>query len=347
MIELNVRFSYSAPEGAISDAGVGLIIQHIAGQRLNTGDWAKLNPDNKIIYLPALPIDWSWLWLVNKGDYVGTMPKRVGKYYYKHYGLKCPPAFLSEIGNIARQHSQENMVYTFEFVAQFDWQAGDFGDGGSCYWGDHYNAREYLQDGGGLAVRFYTPDGKGMARAWVMPVKDDIVIVFNGYGFNHGTITIARVLAGFWGMSYKKISLSNNGTTTGTIYINGGSGYVVGHVQDIDSISRFDLGVDVPFETNCYSCNTGLHEDDTYWAFDEPYCEQCFYESYDYCERCGETHHKDDLIYTDDCVMLCKYCIDRTHAQCEGCFDYFPHDELTVTKDDHVYCTNCHERLVG
>src|SRR6185295_6706860 len=98
----------NTPAGTISYTGMAAISNYIANQTLQSDPWKALNPTNQLYYLPALPEDWDWVWVVAKGDYAGTMPKRIAKYFYKSRGLKSPPSFLQEIGNLARRHSSES-----------------------------------------------------------------------------------------------------------------------------------------------------------------------------------------------------------------------------------------------
>jgi hypothetical protein len=214
MIELHKRYTFTAPSGSISDTGIAQIQRLIALQLMSAAEWAKLNPTTTY-RLPSLPDDWDWIWLLETGDYKGTFPKRVRNYYYKVHRLKCPDTFIQEIGNLARAHSSDGLTYTFDFTDQIDWEAGDFADDSSCYWNDRAGAKQMIEDNGGWAVRFFE-DVDGIARAWVAPIHDDMYIVFNGYGFT--TLQIARVLATWLNVSYKKIRLTNQGGTAYALY---------------------------------------------------------------------------------------------------------------------------------
>src|SRR5688572_6324743 len=198
--ERYTRYSVTFPQGEISPSGSNQILDYIYAQSLQTEAWKTLNPEAKATFLPVLPDDWQWTWIVQRGEYVGTLPKRIRSFYFKQHGIKCPDSFIEQIGNLARQHSDSQSYYTFEIVDQFDWEAGDFGDSGSCYWGGNAGARIMLNDNGGMAVCFFTDSGHGYARAWFVEIDTDLFIIFNGYGFGRGinaTLTIARVLASF------------------------------------------------------------------------------------------------------------------------------------------------------
>ncbi len=57
----------------------------------------------------------------------------------------------------------------------------------------------------------------------------------------------------------------------------------------------------------CSSCDKELNDNNVHWAFDEPYCEDCFDDQFNYCCRCdtvissGSTHYQDGDPYCEDC----------------------------------------------
>ena len=241
VLTLDTRFTLTMPLGTISDTGRELILVLINSQRIREGVWKELNPETQYNYLSPLPSDWDWVWLVTeKVSYVGTFAKRVSKFYHKTLSLKCPPEFIQEIGNISRAHSSDAVTYDFEFVNRIDWQDGDFGDEGSCWWGDYEEARPLLLENGGLAIRFYR-ETVGLGRAWIVP-RGETFIVFNGYGFaSDSTLIIARVMAQFLGLSYSRISLMNHNNR---MYINNDAGYIIGPHHLIKDVSHhgFEFG---------------------------------------------------------------------------------------------------------
>lgn len=337
--DLNKRYLVKAPKGAISERGVTAIQQFIKLQNLKNDEWQAKNPDLESRWLTVLPDDWSWLWLVTgRGEYVGTFPKRVSKYYYQTNGIKCPNSFLQELGNIARRHSEDELSYEFDFTDTFNWNDGDFADSRSCFWGGRSEAREWLTDSGALAIRFYEGD-KGKARAWLMPIEDNRFVIFNGYGLT--TLAIARIFATFIGLSYKKISLDNQGVTDGTLWINDGKGYLVGAADAIATIYAYDFYIGES-EMTCDECGNVTNEDDAYYTPDGlPLCDTCFYDICDYCHDCGETHWRDDMTYVESSDRdVCERCLDRRYSWCDACEQY--HHEASVTYvDDTCYCEDC------
>lgn len=335
MIKLNTRYTLIPPAGAISFEGIRLITSWIGQQRGSSPEWQAANPGNERLYIPRLPDDWQWVWETSDGK----LTTRVRKFYYKEHGLKCPPSFLTQVGNLGRDHTNDDTVYHFEFVNEFDWYPGDYGDSGSCYWGSNAEAREILADNGALAMLFYDNENAGIARAWVVPM-DDYHIVFNGYGFaGHSTLIIARVMSFHLNVTYKSISLRNNGTSDGMLWINGGSGYVVGQSDLITGIRSYDF----EWYTSMGSCNncgdTIVGEDDLYHGPDDmPYCQYCFYELFDYCSQCGGTHWLEDLRTVDD-EYYCDWCCNRHCVPCAKCGELVPTRRATERKGRHY----CHE----
>jgi hypothetical protein len=345
MIELNKRFTLMTAPGVISLEGAKLIHELIQAQRITTSeDWQKLNPTYKQWWLPALPDDFQWQWVITTGDNQGTFPRRVSRYYFKTYGLKCPDSFLREVGNIARAHSSGDEVESFDFDNQFDWNDGDFSDGGSCYWWNGRAGLEALRDNKFFAIRFYiaADSNVGIARAWVYPMSLDnsLFIIFNGYGYT--SLTIAQIFARFMGLNYKRIGLSNNYSTTGVIYINHDMGYIIGATDKIERYRDYDFEIDVDDFTVCESCNRHLHEDDVYYSpYGEPYCENCFDEYYIRCYRCGETYRHDDITYVESTGQdLCEHCLERNYSYCNSCDGYYKHDQMHE-HDGELFCWQC------
>lgn len=342
--QLQTKYTITLPAGELSSAGVREVMDYIYLQNLKTNeDWLALNPNWAGNVLPELGDGWQWTWIVQKGEFAGTLPKRIRNYYFKTHGIKCPDSFIEKIGNIARQHTDSNTVYRFEIVDEFDWQAGDYGDMGSCYWGGNAGARIMLRENGGMAICFMTDSGTGYARAWLVEIDDNLFVIFNGYGFERGayaTLTIARVFATFMTLTYKKIALDNS--TGNTLYINSNAGYIIGTPEAIEGISDWDFEWDDMSAYSCYNCGRSLDEYEGYTgADDENYCENCFYEYFDRCERCDGTYNNEDIEYIESVhEHICRYCRADNFDLCNGCDEWILKRELH-THDDELYCWNC------
>lgn len=348
MFHLNERFTITLPQGAISDEGMRLINQYVISQNIQSELWKASNPDDKRQFLPVLPENWAWNWLVTgRGEYVGTFPKRVSKFYWQAHQLKCPTAFIQEIGNLARQHSSDNVSYDFEFVDKLDWKSGDYGDEDSCFWGSRETARQILVENNALAMRFYK-EGKGHARAWIAQLGDNRFILFNGYGFSgNPTLVCARVMATWLGLNYKKISLTNFGKTDSTLWINSSIGYLISTPEQAENFGAYDLryGNASDDDYTCHSCDESVHEDDVYFGSDDmPYCQDCFYESFDYCEHCGSVHDRDYMYYIESVGDVCEGCLDERYTRCDHCEEHHSNNDITII-EDNCYCDNCWEEV--
>ncbi len=293
--------------------------------------------------LPCLPTNWDWQWKVNgKGEYVGTFPKRVAKYLYRLHATKLTADQLGVLGSKVAEHCERNASYTFDFTDRFDWNAGDFGDRGSCFWGSNSEARAMLENNCAMAVRFYK-DGAGYARAWVASTMRG-AIVFNGYGLE--TLQIARILAHNWGAYYKKIYLANNGEDTSTLYINGGAGYIVGSQDSIDGMDSFDFGWEDTGHEHCDNCIAAIEEDYARCVDDGVYCESCYDSLFFYCETCEEDCSVDDYSNVDEC-SICTGCLEANYTKCAGCNEWVEDDKVFPGPDGCARCANCYPDVVG
>ena len=114
-IQAGERFTVTTPDGLVSEEGVRELQYYLVGQSL-----------------PVLPSDFEPIWTTKRG----TLPKRLASHFYKTASVKLSPVQVSDLGNIARRHSSDAQTYHCDFTKTIDWRAGDFGDHGSCAWGD-------------------------------------------------------------------------------------------------------------------------------------------------------------------------------------------------------------------
>lgn len=280
------------------------------------------------------PEAWSWKWKVTgRGTYVGTLPKRISKWVHKGWGIKVRPEVLAQIGNIAADHCPKVLDCYLSFTNVLEWDRGEFGDDGSCFWTCHRQGRTMIQDAGGWAVRFWeNQDGErssstgrlGHARAWLLPRMGDWFL-FNGYAAScssmtgNPTLRIAQAVSQHLGLSYTKVNLENNGLWDGLLYINGGIGYAIGTQEKIadfvvddvdDDLVVIDFDLCEPESFNCYDCGTGLEEEDRVFhpdSDDTVWCREC-YPCLD-CEECAEHIHQSDA-HTHDHRELCFDCYE-------------------------------------
>ncbi len=315
-LELYKRFTLKADAGTISEEGVRQINTLIGKQELGNELWQNVNPGLTRHWLPSLPEDWAWVWQTAHGDYRGNFPKRVAQFYSKQYAIKLPWSVVSELGNIARSHSADDVIFEFEFVNRIDWSAGAFADGDSCYWASNAGAREMLENNGAFAVRFYRPrTNRGIGRAWLVEIEDGLRIVFNGYGFSgNPTLVIARVVADFFKVSYRKIALYNEGGSSGVLWIDhAGQAFVIGPADRIADFDDYDLDwEEIYSETEtCHECGVGIDEYDMVYGPDDlSYCANCAAELFADCDECGQTNWRSDMDYVGN-LYVCHWCVSK------------------------------------
>lgn len=95
----------------------------------------------------------------------------------------------------------------------------------------------------------------------------------------------------------------------------------------------------------CCSCGNRVYEDDARYYDDECYCESCFNEQYDYCEKCGNDIPVDDMSEVHDgkhSRYVCNNCRDRNYTYCNECNKYYPNDKVSKVGDDYI-CQKCFE----
>jgi len=61
----------------------------------------------------------------------------------------------------------------------------------------------------------------------------------------------------------------------------------------------------------CNSCEREYDPDNMRWHGDDPYCEDCFNESFTYCSRCDETIDRDYARYNISDDVMCSDCYDE------------------------------------
>lgn len=277
--------------------------------------------------------------------YVGTIAKRVAKYFRKICNLTVPPADLSKVGDIAARYASRESVYLIDFDQDLDWGAQDFGQTeGSCFWSCRTGARGMLRQHGAYAVRLWEEDGfrnRGIGRAWIAP-HDGLWFLFNAYG-PLAQLPLARLICNRWGLTYLRVpQFRNKNSTEGVLYINDGA-TAFGPADRIaalgDPPGRIDLGWREISEFSCSSCDCSLDEDDCEHSPDgETLCRDCWSEHYCCCHRCGETQCNDDVVVYDG-AMYCNHCANRQGIVCcEGCSEYCT--DATDTRDGAM-CESC------
>jgi hypothetical protein len=95
----------------------------------------------------------------------------------------------------------------------------------------------------------------------------------------------------------------------------------------------------------CYDCGCEIEEGSEY---QDPYgnsiCEDCFDETYIYCEYCGDVIPQDDAIGINNGEFyVCESCADHNYYRCDYCDNYFS-DRHIYTRNINI-CVDCIEHV--
>jgi hypothetical protein len=209
-------------------------------------------------------------WVVAKGDYAGTYPKRLLSYFRRNHPnlVKLVAPTVAMVGGVLGASVNHGREYWADIDLKLDWRDGDFGDARSCYWGANRAAMPKLREAGIGALRVFNSDGEGYGRAWLTAFDCDgdqtslrrydrlnhhhnasQWVIWNAYG--SATVTLARILCAALGSNYTytRCSVENNGAQHGLVYING-DGYVIHHMSQ-PTQATYELGI----ETGCPDCS--------------------------------------------------------------------------------------------
>jgi hypothetical protein len=283
--------------------------------------------------------------LVNKS---GKLAKRIAKLLFENHAIRLDETQRNALGDVINRHTVRNDIDRFDVIGRTDWNRGEYGDSGSCYWSDRRVAREYIHatDNWG-AIRFYSKDGNGNGRAWVhYDAGIGVYFLFNAYG--HRLADFAEVLAAAVGATEKDmIRVENCGATDGMLWINSGnngSGYLNAYALSDKpiTIKVHDFGIDIDDRRVCTDCGYEVNEDYCYTDNDgNCYCEDCYNERYTSCDQCGDECYNDCVTWIDsEQRALCEYCLDRFYTCCWHC-DQWVRDSDAVSVGYHSYCNDC------
>lgn len=263
----DTRVAVGLPAGEITDVGIGAISGFLRESFLNEFyetqasdyDAARRTYNHKCTLANSLA-SLGNQWQTKQGNYA----KRLSRLAYKDYGFKITPAQLTQIGNIASDHSK-GVEYSIETTRKLNMPARVFAHAESCWWTSYRNSRCVLKTNGGFGIRAFE-NNQVAGRAWVMPLKKigdgrrsrvelaftyetldaDAYVVFNGYGTLHGYAP-SRILSQMVGMTYRKIGFSAH-----PMYINSESGYLVAPVEIAEPYTDSSLVFSPSTHANLY-----------------------------------------------------------------------------------------------
>jgi hypothetical protein len=64
---------------------------------------------------------------------------------------------------------------------------------------------------------------------------------------------------------------------------------------------------------HCNNCGESLNDGDARWAFEEPYCEDCFDNMFNYCSRCDAVIYRENAQYNDEGDPFCAECYEDNY----------------------------------
>lgn len=82
---------------------------------------------------------------------------------------------------------------------------------------------------------------------------------------------------------------------------------------------------------HCTNCEEDLHDDAVRWAFEEPYCEDCFDNLFNYCCRCDSVIYRENAQYSDDGDPYCAECYEENYDD-----DSPDNPDVTDSDREHV-----------
>jgi len=316
--------------------------------------------------------NFTWEWKTKEG----TLPKRIRKFCYKEYNQKIKQEDLSIIGNIASSAKVEKSIYC-DFVKVIDggmWEAGDFGDSGSCYWGGRSEVMGLMEDYKFLAMRIYKENPEenegesvNLGRCWIYPSTSIIngitaYVFFNGYmtTVNNGAVEFARLFSHLFGnIPYRKITLKNNNVSDGLLYINNSVGYIVAETNynTINKINSYDFEIDErvygweteeQYDYYCGCCEGGINNGDGGGTVingndEEFWCEQCINDHASYCSTCGNYYDSYsecfEKVYDESRYWqyMCSKCVESDTQYADGENIYYELDVKLIEINDRWY----------
>lgn len=99
----------------------------------------------------------------------------------------------------------------------------------------------------------------------------------------------------------------------------------------------------------CYVCGRGVPEDEAEYVDGHIHCRDCFNESYDHCNECGDVVDTDcsDAEYIEDVGWVCSSCLRAHYTQCSVCDNYEHDNEIkdywTANGGEGHICRACRE----
>lgn len=233
------RLDVTLPAGHIDDAGLNairiLLVRNIPDNM--TDEHGYRRSPHTVVYDAMEAIGETWQG--KKGNYT----RRLSRELYSRDKVKLPEGIISEVGNLARQHSSATEAWPIEFTRNLNLSAEDFAHDESCWWQSYFESRCALKQWGGLGIRMFDENNYPIGRAWVQPMDENLepshntmtphaYIVYNCYGSLDGA-KAARIVAHLTSRTYCKVDFRSDPQ-----YINSDMGWLVADESTCQNTNR-------------------------------------------------------------------------------------------------------------
>lgn len=301
--------------------------------------------------------------------------RKIKKYVERKYKVKLEDRLLGGLSKILEEIKKEEKI-KLNISSKIDWEAGEFSDYDSCYWGSRVMAKKVLLENGGKAVKIFTEKGK--SRCWLYPISRDSFVIFNIYSSEHLSLEdIAKIIVKYLadiGISagFRKISFGIKRDETRLLYINGDVGILISSKkEDLEnykiyinpsyycdrcgdpiswdqySFSEEEILCESCSEifSTCDCCGYNFREDDLTEVFGDYYCDSCFDELFAFCDRCGNISRKDETYYVENEGIYCLSCLENYTTTCDFCEKiYLTSDTVYLQDYSTILCKDCAEK---
>jgi hypothetical protein len=201
----------------------------------------------------------------------GRFSVRVAKYMRDMLDIKLTPQQKTTVGNIANMYEADGKTVLFDFTYEImTWRRGSFGNERSCYRGSYNSSVRALETGTnhgpGFAIRLFKPGGyfydgfRGAGRCWALPLANNAIVVFNGYG--EKTHWFASLITDYLdsGLASRHVEVS---ISERTLYTNSGNGVIIGAPGRIKGKTIVRPRVISSHSARCHGCaETKWYTDD-------------------------------------------------------------------------------------
>lgn len=261
----------------------------------------------------------------------------------------------------------------FRFSNNFGWEQGDYGDAGSCLFVFGHKAPKILQHNGAWAIQFLNSKNQGIGRCLIAR-KDDSQVIFNAYGkMYEGDVLeragggasrsrqdnkvsfVASLMNQFTGLDYRQVRFTINGSDGDPVYINNGTGYVLGPWKEIRLARSIDFRLDVDIFPKCDSCGAFMDKkedlfetakDSGLYGGYKKLCPKCKRAFETVCVQCGKLILKRDktsVIADDGCYFCSVKCIsEANYRKCADCERWINSGHLWWLNDFRKWvCDSC------